>query len=52
MSRSVESVGMKIAGGQEDDYLESLKSCKIVKVLCSDSKGREQRSGLFSARFL
>ena len=52
MSRSVENVGMKNAGGQEDDYLESLKSCKIVKVLCSDSKGREQRPGLFLACFL
>ena len=31
MSRSVKSVGMKIAGGQEDDYLESLKSVRLWK---------------------
>ena len=47
MSRSVESVWMKIAGGQEDDYLESFKSVRLWKFYVQIQKVVNNDQGYF-----
>ena len=47
MSRSVENVGMKNAGGQEDDYLESFKSVRLWKFYVQIQKVVNNDQGYF-----